>query len=59
VTPHVQTPRSDRCSAPCAAQIPLKFGWLYKRGKVVRNWRKRWFSLTQRNMTYADEQVCC
>ena len=33
-------------------QCVLKSGWLYKRGKVVRSWRKRWFVLTRSALTY-------
>eukprot|EP01097_Dermamoeba_algensis_P010591 TRINITY_DN78_c0_g1_i10.p1 TRINITY_DN78_c0_g1~~TRINITY_DN78_c0_g1_i10.p1 ORF type:complete len:849 (+),score=233.74 TRINITY_DN78_c0_g1_i10:104-2650(+) len=31
-----------------------KKGWLHKRGAVVRNWRRRWFVLTQHSLVYFD-----
>ncbi|KAF0697516.1 Aste57867_11826 [Aphanomyces stellatus] len=31
-------------------------GWLYKQGSVVRNWKKRWFSLVNEVLSYRDMQ---
>ncbi|RHY61221.1 hypothetical protein DYB38_001852 [Aphanomyces astaci] len=31
-------------------------GWLYKQGSFVRNWKKRWFSLTHQVLSYRDMQ---
>ena len=30
----------------------IKTGWLYKKGAVRRNWKKRWFVLTESHLRY-------
>lgn len=29
-------------------------GWLYKRGKIVRNWKQRWFILNKEKGNVSD-----
>jgi hypothetical protein len=43
-------------TGPISAQTKkhqlIKSGWLYKKGAVRRNWKKRWFELTESHLRY-------
>ena len=36
--------------------LPIKFGYLIKKGAVVRNWKRRWFILIRLSLLYYEEQ---
>uniref|UniRef100_A0A8C2T572 Dual adapter for phosphotyrosine and 3-phosphotyrosine and 3-phosphoinositide n=1 Tax=Coturnix japonica TaxID=93934 RepID=A0A8C2T572_COTJA len=53
----MQTGRTENDLVPNAPSLGTKEGYLIKQGKIVKNWKTRWFTLHRNELKYFKDQT--
>uniref|UniRef100_A0A8B9D490 Dual adapter for phosphotyrosine and 3-phosphotyrosine and 3-phosphoinositide n=1 Tax=Anser cygnoides TaxID=8845 RepID=A0A8B9D490_ANSCY len=53
----MQTGRTESDLVPSAPSLGTKEGYLVKQGKIVKNWKTRWFTLHRNELKYFKDQT--
>uniref|UniRef100_A0A8C0EJE1 Dual adaptor of phosphotyrosine and 3-phosphoinositides 1 n=1 Tax=Bubo bubo TaxID=30461 RepID=A0A8C0EJE1_BUBBB len=53
----MQTGRTESDLVPNAPSLGTKEGYLIKQGKIVKNWKTRWFTLHRNELKYFKDQT--